>query len=621
MGRHRERVVEESRDDVDSGGEADVTSSQPEATKVSTFPSIGVSSVARLGKFFGGGWGGANTSVPNLDKGPGSQTAFKPSGAQEAPPLAPPTVPKGGAKAGKAQKEKPIAQEPLPKIEEAVGAIGVPEPEKEPESASAPVPEQETETAPAPAREPRREEREPMPSVKQNKKDKDKEKEEAREAAKLERGKRIAERSKREKELELEQQGEKGARGVRGSKVAAAAAVFETKAAAASPQKKKGKGTREKSGPGLVTEVEPKVEPEPAVEPMPEAIVEEVVAEPEPESVVIMEVAPEPDESQKEDSLHKPTTPEEEDTYGPGYGKLSQIQYADTSGIGYAPTPDQAPYAPAPKGPKYAQLKPYEYAAAPSLWSLGKPKKTTRGVAHAPTPAPLPAPGPPSAPIEAPAPITAPAPTESVVAKLAREEVGEAPLPESLKSPVEEYGGVEITDAAVEVVVAEPEMAPAPAPEEEPGPAPAPAPKGREREREREREKKSKKDVSVWDALLGAPKTAKKKAPDVEVSIDSNPFVIESESEVDHDAEIGNGEQRVRRSSIEVDANGSPIKVVGFRELWKMNKEVGKRQKSTRNTPLVENTQEEAIQEAILEATLAPPPAPELTIEIPPFEG
>ncbi|CUS09835.1 unnamed protein product [Tuber aestivum] len=581
--KNKRRVAEELKDDVDSEKEADVASPQPEAAKVPTFPSIGVGS--GWSKLWSP-WAGANPSAPNLDKGPGSQTASKSSAAQETSAQAPPTALKE-AKTGRAQREKPSTQGPPSKIEEAVEVVPIPGPRKLP----GPVPERGIEIVPAPAHESTRGGTEPMPLVKQSRSDKEKEKVETREAAKLGRGKRVVEESKRVKELELEQQGEKRARGVKGAKVAAAAAAFEAKTAATSPLGKKTKGVVEKLGQGLETEVELKAEREPAVEPMSEVTVKEVAAEPEPGATG--QVAQE-EEPNKGDVLPGPTAPEE-DTYDPGYGRPSHIQYANTSGINYVPTLDKAPYAPVPEGPKYAQLKQYEYAQ--STWGFTKPKKTTRG---APTPAPVPPPAP-----------AGPAETD-----LVPEVIEEAPPSELLKSPIGDDADVGIIGAAAEVVGVELETAPPPPSEEEPSPASAPAP----REKEREREKKSKKDGSVWGTILGAPKTAKKKAPDVEVSINSNPCVIESESEVDCDAEIENGEQRVRRSSTEVDANGSPIKVVGLRDLWKMNKEVGKRQKSARNTPLVEKTQEEAILEVTPEATQVSPPALGLAVEIPQFE-
>jgi hypothetical protein len=560
IGEHKRRVTEEPKDDVDSEKEPDVIS-QPETVRVPALSSLGVGWGRRL---FSSPWGAANTPASNPDNGPGSQTVSKSSVVQEPPAQAPATALKEEAETKRAKRGKPAAQEPHLRIREAAETIAASEPEKEPRLA--PVPGRETEIAPV--HEPKKEEKEAISPIRGNKKDKDRE-QEAREAKRLEKDKLRAER---EKELELEQQGEKRVRGVKGSKVAARAAVFEAKAAATSPLKKKGKGVMEKSGTKLETEVEPKVEPEPAMESIPDVTVKEVVMEPEPE---VVEVAPEPEEPKKEDPFPEPTTLEEEGTYGPGYGKLSHIQYADASSIKYVPTPNEASYAPVPEGPKYAQPKMFEYAN-PLAWNFAKPRKT-REAASAPAPALAPAPS--SASVETPAPA------EPAAAELALEVVEEAPVEGSLKSPIEEYGGVQIAGAATEVMGAEPEMAPAPTPEEEPTLALAPAPKGRE--------KKPKKDVSVWGTFLGAPKTAKKKAPDVE---------------------------RVRRSSIEVDANGSPIRVVGFRELLKMNKEVGKRQKGARNMPLGEKTQEEAIPEVTPEATQAPPSAPELTVEIPQFE-
>lgn len=73
----------------------------------------------------------------------------------------------------------------------------------------------------------------------------------------------------------------------------------------------------------------------------------------------------------------------------------------------------------------------------------------------------------------------------------------------------------------------------------------------------------------------------------------------------------------MKKSSVEVDSNGSPVKVVGLRGLLKMSKELDKRQKEARNARTVEKPQKEAIPEVVEAA----PAIPELTVEVPRFEG
>jgi hypothetical protein len=375
---------------------------------------------------------------------------------------------------------------------------------------------------------------------------------------------------------------------------------------------------------------------------------------PEPEPVV------EPPAKEPKDEQESYYGPGYEKVKQRKYADTPEVRYAGKSNIGYVPTPEETPYvpipkepayAPVPEGPKYAEPKQFEYAT-PNIWSLGKkgrrngkaevataPAPPPPIVERVPTPEPEPIPDPvveqpepepEPEPIVEPEPVPVPEPVkptkhekkqkkkkgwffaepeESEPEPVPEPPVEVVPIAEEVQvteaepEPEEEEPGAEFVEAVAEVVDAEPELEiPAIV---EPETAPAPGPEAR-------RTRKDVKDVSVWSLL--APPKPKKKSPGPEVSIaptcslSPSPPTSPQDSESaekhqagkdgDVDTSVSVKKPKERRLSAEVvDANGGPVKTVGLRELWKMNKEVERKKKNARGLSPVERWQADVVPE------------------------